>query len=813
MTWEVALVSSLLLRVCVSQPPDALWRFEDPQNIGTDSSATATHAFTVRPLSPLPSPPYEQRTSGGCVGGYLHVGGENTALNLFAEAVKPLPTVTAPGLTLELLFRTADPNLANSSSFGKAGNTSLLRGGNGEGAAGWELVFDRHAIRFRAAGRVVSAALVGTGVRSIWNLADGKWHHLVCRLDAASGEQSIWVDGQCPHGPNGQCPRPNEDGSCADGTEVYGGHGSHLANTSTAPGHVPAGSGSVVLLPDAFDGDLDEIAVYSAALSNGSIWAHFQTATTQHAPYTFAPVVAPAPPPHPASGSLHETDFPNGTVLPTPAGNSSCSASTMWLPLDQLKAYPAPKFLRKPATGPTIGTLQRNFNWMDPSYMSGSPFRHWGQDVTWYEPQIQEELAKTFHYNLQVGAMGRGRVSAADPDARPDEMTSILFGIADANPDYGIDTIFQRMGAKYCTHYDANSSLETGCEAGWRYTNQSLNIGCYLADKDGNFLTLTGAKAVPNPKTGKTPKVLRPTTPAAATANNCPDTIFSAEWEYYATMGRFRKAGFSGTVSRINNDGEYNVIYMHAATTFDPATNSCVYDKDPKMLADYKTSGIPPKADGSPDWYTFVSRWRARFSTQFSKALTSDPNSPELKGALFTEYQIQGTNLFMGAWNETRVINTPRINGGKLRYYSTGDFYPWVQGGRRVHAGPYHNISMSLEYGVPSWDVSHGSYVSVHTLHAPPLAFLPLQPAAAAQLAQNLRCLNPIWMLLSLCQVALHRLAAADLALTDCHGRRGLEPVCRGGLVGAGRAEHAPCAVAGFSEAANWYLRVYVCIC
>ena len=24
-------------------------------------------------------------------------------------------------------------------------------------------------------------------------------------------------------------------------------------------------------------------------------------------------------------------------------GNSSCSASTMWLPVDQLKAYPAPK--------------------------------------------------------------------------------------------------------------------------------------------------------------------------------------------------------------------------------------------------------------------------------------------------------------------------------------------------------------------------------------------------------------------------------------------------------------------------------------
>jgi hypothetical protein len=55
---------------------------------------------------------------------------------------------------------------------------------------------------------------------------------------------------------------------------------------------------------------------------------------------------------------LSELDFPNGTIVPTPDGNSSCSASTMWLPLDQLKAFPSPRFLAKPAVGPTIGTLQ-----------------------------------------------------------------------------------------------------------------------------------------------------------------------------------------------------------------------------------------------------------------------------------------------------------------------------------------------------------------------------------------------------------------------------------------------------------------------
>ena len=44
----------------------------------------------------------------------------------------------------------------------------MLRGGSGEGDAGWALVFDRHSIGFRSAGRVVSAQLIGSGVRSIF---------------------------------------------------------------------------------------------------------------------------------------------------------------------------------------------------------------------------------------------------------------------------------------------------------------------------------------------------------------------------------------------------------------------------------------------------------------------------------------------------------------------------------------------------------------------------------------------------------------------------------------------------------------------
>jgi hypothetical protein len=106
-------------------------------------------------------------------------------------------------------------------------------------------------------------------------------------------------------------------------------------------------------------------------------------------------------------------------------------------------------------------------------------------------------------------------------------------------------------------------------------------------------------------------------------------------------------------VSRINNDGENTEIYMIAGV-LDP----CPFDADPVMVADYKKTGIPLLANGKNDWYTFVSRWRTRQSNNLVKKLTSSANSPELKGALFSEYEIQGTSIFFGEWNETRKINT-----------------------------------------------------------------------------------------------------------------------------------------------------------
>ena len=80
-------------------------------------------------------------------------------------------------------------------------------------------------------------------------------------------------------------------------------------------------------------------------------------------------------------------------------------------------------------------------------------------------------------------------------------------------------------------------------------------------------------------------KVLRPTTESGASAHGCPDAIFDEEVSDYSTGGLWKKYGkFNGKVSRINNDGEYDVIYMCAAS-------NGVYEADPAVVADYKVSG------------------------------------------------------------------------------------------------------------------------------------------------------------------------------------------------------------------------------
>lgn len=66
---------------------------------------------------------------------------------------------------------------------------------------------------------------------------------------------------------------------------------------------MPAGRGPVMLLSSAFDGAIDEIAVYTTALNNDTVFQHYHATIGSHQPYPPKNVPAPkAPPPAPATG-------------------------------------------------------------------------------------------------------------------------------------------------------------------------------------------------------------------------------------------------------------------------------------------------------------------------------------------------------------------------------------------------------------------------------------------------------------------------------------------------------------------------------
>ena len=108
---------------------------------------------------------------------------------------------------------------------------------------------------------------------------------------------------------------------------------------------------------------------------------------------------------------------------------------------------------------------------------------------------LQTELATTWNYNLQMFELGRGSCKPPSVDrkgnpipASCDVKTQAMINLSNAHPEWGVDVVFQRMGARVC----ADPDNRTTCEKAWRYNNQTLPDGCYFQDAHKNFLTLTG---------------------------------------------------------------------------------------------------------------------------------------------------------------------------------------------------------------------------------------------------------------------------------------------------------------------------------
>ena len=207
-------------------------------------------------------------------------------------------------------------------------------------------------IRYRA----VQAQLNGTGRSSTQYLYDGEWHHVVVRYSSGGfsgrGKLDAWIDGKIPESPDAWFGRKDTP------TPSWPWQ---LTNLKPA-GYFAQWTGgvwpSLRMLPSAFDGGMDEVALYEEALPDALIVQHYQDAMN-HKPYSpsvqEASVAARVPPSDPAP-AFDVKEYPPGTMLPTPkvtgCGKPHCTeqptAGVRLSPLAQLQSYPLPRYHSPP---------------------------------------------------------------------------------------------------------------------------------------------------------------------------------------------------------------------------------------------------------------------------------------------------------------------------------------------------------------------------------------------------------------------------------------------------------------------------------
>jgi hypothetical protein len=363
------------LSSAVEYRPVAFYRFENmhPGGAADDSSGRNISLVIDNKSStavfPCPS-------LHGPVGGYLEFNAATCISNkthqphLSAKhpkrwgAVSKVNMQKAKGFTVEFLFKPLD-------GFLRGGESWLFEvglGGEGTVPKGLKPLFiiTYNALTFysytdsvpgKSAGSPqdsITVHLTGQGVRAsdyFWRErpAHGGWHHIVLVKDAETGEQSVWIDGNCT---------------------------AEMRTPGNATGRVMTPISTMVIdvrNPVALAAAIDEIAIYDTALPASMIYTHFLDSLVHHQPYSTSDPGLPVPPPTPYPHS-NETAYYNleeyaiGTQLPSPDGDNNTVGAGMTC-VDQMNVVAGPRFNESAIK--QYGTPY-NFNWMDPHYMAGA---------------------------------------------------------------------------------------------------------------------------------------------------------------------------------------------------------------------------------------------------------------------------------------------------------------------------------------------------------------------------------------------------------------------------------------------------------
>ena len=434
--------------------PRSYWRFENASDFTTDETG-------LQPLSSFEgigrqgkeAQVWHTQEDGGLVGGWVNSTGKraNDSWATYWESrmgsvpLNQTAKPTAPGITVEMLLKPGQ-------CFGRGGMFSFFAAfppSKGKACSAsvsgaqinWfaETVAHPTTAAAESTGTPVDSMevrLEGTGVLSADYLSDGGWHHFAFVKDGATGDQSIWIDGQSPAELRLQ---GNATGRAVATSTIY----------FNARGALTTCAG------------VDEIAVYEEALPASMILQHYKDAQAHKAYSTTDPGGAP-PEPAPEKLAFDPSEYPPGTCLPTPPGTVTVGVTQ--LPQEQLQSFPRPRYA-------TQHQLRPNINWMDPGYLGGqggnANWSDWSRSsVVNRSIAVQDELSSDWNYAIELG--GHGCCTEAQ---------NRTIALANAHPERHLSVIIMRAEepGDYLTR------------------NQSLPAGCYLQNAQGKFINCEGS--------------------------------------------------------------------------------------------------------------------------------------------------------------------------------------------------------------------------------------------------------------------------------------------------------------------------------
>ena len=346
--------------------PRSYWRFENASDLWQDSQGKQTLS-SFEGIGAGEVQVWRPQADGGIVGGWVDSTGEAINASMYKPpyywerhmGTVPLDScsacncngtctgsASAPGFTIEVLLKpnpvcfpsyfsvysTFPPEAFHTSSAAISGSELLFEvsPANGPGATNASALHD------------IEVPLTGVGVQATDYLLDGEWHHLAFVVDASTGAQAIWVDGQSPTAFRYAGNSTLSHGKVIDNINMF--------FNSNGGGVTCAG--------------VDELAIWEEPLPDSLIYQHWKDAFAHKEYSTVDTGVAP-PTPSPTEGERDPDDYPPGAELPTPPANATHGVSVS--AIDQLTNFPSPRYSTS-----TESRLRPNFDWMAPPYLGGS---------------------------------------------------------------------------------------------------------------------------------------------------------------------------------------------------------------------------------------------------------------------------------------------------------------------------------------------------------------------------------------------------------------------------------------------------------